>query len=116
MRELEYKIVRSPRRKTLTITVERDRSIVVHAPESASDETVHKVVAAKRQWIFGKIHHAQKYQALAHPPGKEVVSGESAPYLGWIIELRSPKQRVARLSSRVASWYPFLIKASGAKH
>lgn len=82
MRELEYKIVRSPRRKTLTITVERDRSVIVHAPESASDETVQKVVATKRQWIFGKIHHAQKYQALAHPPGKEVVSGESAPYLG----------------------------------
>jgi len=33
MIELEYKVVRSLRRKKLTITVERDRAIIVHAPE-----------------------------------------------------------------------------------
>ena len=82
MIDLEYKIVRSPKRKKLTITVERDRRVIVHAPLSTSDETIHQVVATKRHWIFGKIHHAQKYQTLAHPPGKEVVTGESAPYLG----------------------------------
>ena len=38
MMELEYKIVRSPRRKKLTITVERDRAIIVHAPEGTSEE------------------------------------------------------------------------------
>jgi predicted metal-dependent hydrolase len=27
-------------------------------------------------------NHPQKYQARRHPPGKEVVNGESAPYLG----------------------------------
>lgn len=30
--DLNYKIVRSTKRKKLTISVERDRSIVVHAP------------------------------------------------------------------------------------
>jgi predicted metal-dependent hydrolase len=83
MKELEYKIVRSPKRKKLTITVERDRAIVVHAPEGTSDEEVQRVVDTKRQWLFEKLHHAQKYQeANSHPPGKEVVNGESAPYLG----------------------------------
>ena len=82
MRDLEYKIVRSPRRKKLTITVERDRAIIVHAPESASEETIHRAVDSKRQWLFEKLHHTQKYQQRAHPPGKEVVNGESAPYLG----------------------------------
>jgi predicted metal-dependent hydrolase len=80
--ELDYKIVRSPKRRKLTITVERDRSIIVHAPEGTPEETVRRAVDAKRQWLFDKIHHPQKYQARPHPPGKEVVSGESAPYLG----------------------------------
>jgi len=40
------------------------------------------VVASKRQWIYEKINHPQKYQDLPHAPGKELVSGESALYLG----------------------------------
>ena len=56
-----YTIKRSPKRKKLTITVERDRSVVVHAPESTSEETIRKVVKSKRQWIYEKTKHAQKY-------------------------------------------------------
>jgi predicted metal-dependent hydrolase len=82
MNNLEYKIVRSANRRKLTITVERDREIIVHAPTDTSEETVHRLVDTKRQWIFEKLHHSQKYQDRVHPPGKEVVNGESAPYLG----------------------------------
>ena len=82
MTELEYQTVRSPKRKKLTITVERDRTIVVHAPQGISEEEVRRVVDAKRQWILTKLRHPQKYQDRLHPPGKEVVNGESAPYLG----------------------------------
>jgi len=80
--DLPYEIVRSSRRKKLTITVERDRSIVVHAPVGASDEAIRNAVESKRQWLFEKVGHAQKYQDLPHPPGKEVANGESALYLG----------------------------------
>jgi predicted metal-dependent hydrolase len=80
--ELTYTIQRSPRRRKLTITVERDRSIVVHAPEGISDEEIHRVVASKRQWIYEKRRHPQKYHDLPHPPGKELVNGESVLYLG----------------------------------
>jgi predicted metal-dependent hydrolase len=80
--KLEYKIVRSPTRKRLTLTVERDCSIIVHAPEGTSEEAIHRVVEGKRQWLFAKLHHPQKYQIRPHAPGKEVVNGESAPYLG----------------------------------
>jgi hypothetical protein len=82
MMELEYQIVRSAARKKLTITVERDREIIVHAPEATSEEAVRLVVDAKRQWILAKLRHPQKYQDRPHAPGKEVVNGESAPYLG----------------------------------
>ncbi|MHB8880885.1 MAG: M48 family metallopeptidase [Thermodesulfovibrionales bacterium] len=80
--KLAYTTQRSVRRRKLTITVERDRRVVVHAPEGTSDETIRKVVESKRQWIYEKMGHPQKYQALPHPPGKELVSGESALYLG----------------------------------
>ena len=80
--ELVYTIKRSGKRKKLTITVERDRSVVVHAPADASDETINRVVELKRPWIHEKIKHQQKYKNLPHPPGKELVSGESALYLG----------------------------------
>jgi predicted metal-dependent hydrolase len=82
MMELNYKIIRSPKRKKLTITVERDRTILVHAPETTSEELVHQVIDSKRQWVLAKLRHPQKYQVRPHPPGKELVNGESAPYLG----------------------------------
>lgn len=90
MTELDYKIVRSPRRKTLTITVERDRSIMVHAPDEMPEQDVRELVAKKRQWILEKIRHPQKFKARRHPPSKEVVNGESAPFLGrdYRIEIR----------------------------
>jgi len=79
---LDYKIVRSSKRKTLTITVGRDRAVTIHAPEGTSEETVRRVVEAKRQWLFEKLRHPQKYVDRLHAPGKELVAGESMPYLG----------------------------------
>lgn len=80
--ELAYTIQRSAKRRKLTITVERDCSVVVHAPEGTSDEKIRQVVESKRQWIYEKTGHPQKYKDLPHAPGKELVSGESALYLG----------------------------------
>jgi predicted metal-dependent hydrolase len=82
MTKFNYKVVRSPKRRKLTITVERDRAVVIRAPETLSDDDVHGIVKAKRQWILAKLRSPQKYQDRLHPPGKEVVSGESAPFLG----------------------------------
>lgn len=80
--ELAYTIQRSAKRRKLTITVERDRRVVVHAPEGVSEEKIQQAVESKRQWIYEKINHPQKYRDLPHAPGKELVSGESALYLG----------------------------------
>lgn len=77
-----YTIKRSLKRKKLTITVERDRSVVVHAPESMPEETIQEIVESKRQWIYEKTRHAQKYEEQSHPPGKELANGESTLYLG----------------------------------
>jgi predicted metal-dependent hydrolase len=80
--ELAYTIKRSTKRSKLTITVERDRSVIVHAPETMTNEKIQQIIESKRQWLYEKIRHPQKYQDLPHPPGKELVNGESALYLG----------------------------------
>ncbi len=80
--KLNYIVNRSPKRHKLTITVERDRSVVVHAPENTPEEQIQEVVDSRRQWIYEKIGHSQKYRELPHPPGKELISGESVLYLG----------------------------------
>ena len=103
-----YTIKRSPNRKKLTISVERDRSVVVHAPESTPEETIRQVVKSKRQWIYEKTKHAQKYDKKPHPPGKELVNGEAALYLGreYQIEIISTDSTEIRFEQR------FLIPAS----
>ena len=80
--ELTYSIKRTLKRKRLTISVERDRRVVVHAPEHLSEQRIEELVEAKRQWIYEKVGHTQIFSELAHPPGKELVNGESALYLG----------------------------------
>ena len=57
---------------------------------------------------FSKLNHPQKYQAEPHPPGKELVSGESALYLGrnYRIEL------VDSDSNEVTFDHKFLIPRS----
>ncbi|MBN8460678.1 MAG: M48 family metallopeptidase [Verrucomicrobia bacterium] len=106
--DLDYRIVRSPRRKQLTITVERDRSVVVHAPLTATDEAIRRIVDTKRQWLFGKTTHSQKYQSLPHAPGKEVVNGESVSYLGrdYPIEIAETESGGVEFSRR------FLVPAA----
>lgn len=119
--ELTYTIQRSVKRRKLTITVERDRTVVVHAPEGISDEKIEKVVNSKRQWIYEKLGHPQKYQNLPHPPGKELVSGESALYLGrqYRIEIVKtdlpeiqftqrfiiPYTQIMKLTEALRAWY-----------
>ena len=116
MMELEYQIVRSPKRKKLTITVERDRAVIVHAREETSEEEVRRVVDAKRQWILTKLRHPQKYQDRLHPPGKEVVNGESAPYLGrdYRIEVTETASGEVEFSDSFSSCRP-RIRPSGGR-
>jgi predicted metal-dependent hydrolase len=75
----EYEIKFSTR-KTLNITVERDRKVLVRAPERLSIDKIDIIVQSKKQWINEKLNHAQKYSLL--PESKEFISGETLMYLG----------------------------------
>lgn len=77
--QLEYEIKFS-KRKTLNITVERDRKIIVRAPLNLSTEKIEEIVQSKKQWLKEKINHAQKYPVDIK--AKEFISGETLLYLG----------------------------------
>ncbi|MBX7141820.1 MAG: M48 family metallopeptidase [Chitinophagales bacterium] len=85
---LDYKIVYSDR-KTLDISVQRDRSIVVRAPLGADESKIHAAIEKKRMWLFEKTHHPQKYKVGIYP--KEFVSGESIMFLGKLYKLSVEK-------------------------
>jgi len=78
--EFEYEIIYSSNRKTVNISVERDRSVIIRVPEGLSLEKIKNIVKSKENWINDKINHEQKYPVKLEP--KEFVSGETLMYLG----------------------------------
>ncbi len=67
-------------RKTIEIVVERDASLVLKAPPTATIERAQQFVTAKRPWVYRKL--AEK-DALTGPPiVKQFVEGEGFAYLG----------------------------------
>ena len=67
-------------RKTVEIVVERDASLILKAPPTATISQAEQFVASKREWIYRKL--ADK-DALTGPPiVKQFVEGEGFAYLG----------------------------------
>jgi predicted metal-dependent hydrolase len=77
--KLEYNIIYSTR-KTLRITVERDRSIVVRAPHGTLPTDIDQLIKKKKFWIYQKTKHEQKYKSEINR--KEFISGSTILYLG----------------------------------
>lgn len=75
-----YEVVYSKRRKALSIIVERDKRVVVQAPEGLPVSEISAIVEEKRKWIESKISDINKYDDI--PEKKEFVSGETMMLLG----------------------------------
>lgn len=80
LENLEITIEKTARRKTVSIFVERDGSVKVLAPTTASDQSVEAAVKSKEYQIFSKI---AKWKELNHGKvNREFVNGQSFLYLG----------------------------------
>ena len=95
MMNLDYKVIYSDRR-TLRITVERDRSVTVRVPNGTEDSQIHKAIESKKEWIWLKLQSQQKYTAEKN--SMEFVSGERILYLG-----RNYRLEIVRSSKREIS-------------
>ncbi|GAA4920136.1 M48 family metallopeptidase [Streptomonospora salina] len=78
--DLTFRVLRSPKRSTVGITVERDGSLLLRVPEHAPRPHVEAWVRRKRPWVLDKL--AKKDLLLARQPDRSFVSGEGFDYLG----------------------------------
>jgi predicted metal-dependent hydrolase len=79
MMQLDYEVIYSQRQR-LQISVERDKSVIVRAPEGTSLETIESALEKKKLWIYEKTKHPQKYKEGIK--GRTYISGTSILYLG----------------------------------
>ncbi len=78
--DLIFALRRSPRRTTVGITVGRDGELVVHVPLDCPPETIERIAAEKRAWVYAKL--AQKELFRPTVQSREFVTGEGFSYLG----------------------------------
>ncbi|MHB8765968.1 MAG: M48 family metallopeptidase [Deferrisomatales bacterium] len=86
MDDLQFAVRRSPRRRTLEITVGRGGELELAAPPHVPEADLRAFVAAKRFWIYTKL--AEKDRLQRPVPRKEYVDGEGFLYLGRSHRLR----------------------------
>jgi predicted metal-dependent hydrolase len=77
---LDFEVQLSGARRSIGITVDRDGSLIVNAPQDCDEAELAAFAHEKRMWVYKKL--AEKDLLLSHRPTKEFVSGEGFAYLG----------------------------------
>jgi len=80
----EYTVIKS-NRKSLSIIIERDKSVVVRAPQTLSDDRIKEEVNKRKALILSKIDSDQKEVSRT---AKEFVDGEQFLYMGKYYSLQ----------------------------
>ncbi|MBN1171292.1 MAG: M48 family metallopeptidase [Micromonosporaceae bacterium] len=78
--DLHFAVQESTRRATVGITVDRDGSLILHAPPDCPPTELAAWARTKRMWVYRKL--AEKDLLLSSRPAKEFVTGEGFAYLG----------------------------------
>lgn len=78
--DLSFEVRRTPGRRSVQITVDRDGELILTAPEACPLRTMEDFVRAKRFWIYTKL--AEKEALRPEVRRRKYVSGEGFPYLG----------------------------------
>lgn len=90
MTDIEYKIIRRPRRRTACVQVSPDNQVSVIVPKDLSRKKIEEIVQRKIAWIISKKKSNDAVRYPSRP--KEYVSGESFSYLGRNYRLKVLKQ------------------------
>ncbi len=126
MSELDYTIVRRPRRHTVAIVVRATGKIEVLAPPRTSAADLARFVHRKQDWLHAKL--AELQHRSAPPPPREWISGAELPYFDARLKLQvlagttasvrrvantllvrcretSPDDRAAAVKRLLETWY-----------
>lgn len=97
---IDYRVLRSRRRrKTIEITLDHQEGVLVAAPVHTDHQTIANVVQKRAAWIIRRAS-SQTLQ----PAPKQLVSGESLPYLGRQVRLFVEPAAVRRVRVSFAHW------------
>jgi predicted metal-dependent hydrolase len=77
---LEFEVQLSPGRRSIGLTVDRDGSLIVSAPEDCDETDLVAFAREKRLWVYKKL--AEKDLLLSPRPVRGFVTGEGFAYLG----------------------------------
>lgn len=84
-REITYAIERLPR-KTLSITVHPDQSVLVRAPVTAEESAIEALLRRRALWVLRQQRFFAQFQPRATP--RQYIGGETHLYLGRKYRLR----------------------------
>lgn len=92
--DLAFVIHYSPQRQSLGLTVERDGSLVLTAPDACSWGQIEQFARQKQMWVYTKLAEKETLGGPG-PRLREYVNGEGFYYLGRSYQLRlvSPEQQ-----------------------
>jgi hypothetical protein len=85
-RTLPYRLKRSPRRRTVAISIHPEQGLIVYSPARLSHKWLEEVLLQKASWILSKTQEAEDARALITTPRWE--AGETLPYQGLAHPLR----------------------------
>ncbi len=83
-------LIRSPRRKTIALIIDRNGQLIVRAPAHTSYENIHRIVCEKSAWIQQKQHEMRVTPPVVRQ--KRFVNGEFFYYLGQRYPLQFSKR------------------------
>lgn len=78
--DLRAEVIRSSRRRTMELSVERDGALIIRAPEYATIARMEAFFRQKRSWVYRKLALKEIYRPAGR--AKEYVTGEDFEYLG----------------------------------
>ena len=77
---LDFEVQLSAARRSIGITVDRDGTLIVSAPQDCDESELAAFAYEKRLWVYKKL--AEKDLLLSTRPAREFVTGEGFAYLG----------------------------------
>jgi len=93
---IEYKLIRSTKRKTISLQIMVDQGLVIRCPNKAKISDIENLIHKKTKWI---VSHLQKYHDMNESKiVKEYISGDTLLYLGKLFLLNLLPGKVSRIN------------------